>query len=311
MTDVTLSESDAFIAGGTTLVDLMKLGVVAPASLIDLNKDKALNASISLDETGLTIGTLATMTDVAEYSGLSESYPAIAQALLQAASPQIRNMATIGGNLLQRTRCSYFRDAASACNKRMPGAGCDALQGDPHGLAVLGRSPACAASYAGDLAVALTAMDAQLTCVNQRGDRRKMAINNLYCLPDDTPHIETNLDPLERIVTVHIPKGSWTHASYTKLRDRASYAFARASVALCLRIGQQGTIDDVAIALGGLATRPWRCRPAEDLLRGSQPDSDLFTMTAEACFTDADGDPGTIAIGHAAVRAALTRATAA
>lgn len=295
------------IAGGTTLVDLMKLGVEAPEALIDIVADRALPSEVQITQDDLRIGALATMAEVAADPGVLAHYPAIAQSLQQAASPQIRNMATIGGNLMQRTRCTWFRDTSTNCAKRTPGAGCSALDGPGRGMAVLGRGSACIAAYPGDLAVALVAYGASITLRAADGSERVITVADFHLLPGETPHLETVLAAGEQIVTVHVPNGYWTHSSYTKLRDRAAYAFALASVALCVRMDPEGKITAVRLAIGGLASKPWACPAAEDMLVGETLTPELTQAVADTCFAEAEGDPGMILVGKAAVRAALER----
>ncbi|MEO1192362.1 MAG: FAD binding domain-containing protein [Pseudomonadota bacterium] len=299
------AKSGTFIAGGTTLVDLMKLGVVAPETLVDLADQPA---GITLDAAGLRIEAGATMAAVAAHPGVAERFPAVAQALQQAASPQIRNMATIGGNLLQRTRCTYFRDKASACNKRDPGSGCSAIGGDERGLAVLGRSPSCIANYAGDLAVALVAHKAEITVLGRDGKSRQLPIGDLHRLPADRPHIEHGLAQGERIAAVWVPDQAWSFSTYVKLRDRASYAFALASAAACLRMAADGLVVDASLALGGMAAKPWPCPQAAALLVGHRLSQDVAEAVADRAYEAAEGDPKLIAVGKAAIVSALDRA---
>lgn len=296
------------IAGGTTLVDLMKLGVEAPEALIDIVAHRALPSEVQITQDDLRIGALATMAEVAADPGVLAHYPAIAQSLQQAASPQIRNMATIGGNLMQRTRCTWFRDTSTNCAKRTPGAGCSALDGPGRGMAVLGRGSACIAAYPGDLAVALVAYGASITLRAADGSERVIPVADFHLLPGETPHLETVLAAGEQIVTVHVPNGDWTHSGYTKLRDRAAYAFALASVALCLKMDAEGKITAVRLAIGGLASKPWACPAAEDMLVGETLTPELTQAVADTCFAEAEGDPGMILVGKVAVRAALERA---
>ena len=298
------------IAGGTTLVDLMKLGIEKPATLTDVIAEGRLPSSITATPDGLRIGALATMAQVAAHPAIAENFPAVAQSLLQAASPQIRNMATIGGNLLQRTRCPWFRDTSAACAKRDPGAGCAAIDGPQRGMAVLGRGTSCIAAYPGDLAVALVAHGATVRLCAIDGVERAIAVEELHRLPGDTPHLEHVLSDGERIVSVDLPENDWTHTRYTKLRDRASYAFALASVALCLRIDSDARIGAARLVIGGLAAKPWRSTAAEGMLIGHRITSDLAEAVAEVCFAQAEGDAGMIAVGKAAVRVALARCQA-
>jgi xanthine dehydrogenase YagS FAD-binding subunit len=255
-----------YVAGGTNVVDLMRLGVLEPTRLVEILDLRAGYGTIVADRDGATIGALATMADAAAHPDIGERWPAAAQALNSAASAQIRNTATIGGTLLQRTRCSHFRDPASACNKRSPGAGCAALAGgQARELAVLGTSPHCIASYPGDLAVALVA---SLTVLGLDGvTDRHLPVEDLHRAPGERPDLDTVLSPGELILAVHLPERGWTGSTYVKLRDRDSYAFALASAAVAVRL-EEGRIAELRIALGGLATRPWRCRAAEDAARG-------------------------------------------
>jgi xanthine dehydrogenase YagS FAD-binding subunit len=260
----------ALLAGGTTLIDLAKCGVAAPARLIDITHLSGLDA-ISVNGSGAEIGALAKMSRVADDPRIKENFPAISESLSLAASAQIRNMATIGGNLLQRTRCAYFRDPATfpACNKRAPGSGCAALGGITRNHAVLGASEACIATYPGDLAVALVAFDAIIHL-----DRRQIAAADFFLLPGATPHREHALEPGEMITSVSIPASPAARRSiFLKIRDRASYEFAAASAAVGLALAPDGsTIQDLRVALGGVATKPWRAHAVEEALRGRKLD---------------------------------------
>lgn len=255
-----------FLAGGTDMMQLLKDEVRRPARLIDIGHLERLDR-IEAGTDGLRIGALARMSDVADHPAVKTGYPVIAQALLASASPQVRNMATIGGNLLQRTRCGYFRDTAMACNKRTPGSGCAALDGENRLHAVLGGSENCIATYAGDLAVALVALDAVVVTHAPQGGRR-IPLDGFHLLPGETPERETALQPGEIIVAVEVPASPLAGQSYyRKVRDRASFEFALASAAVALdRDG--GTIREARIALGGVATKPWRARDAEAALAG-------------------------------------------
>jgi xanthine dehydrogenase YagS FAD-binding subunit len=257
-----------FLAGGTTLYDLMKLDIETPTSVVDIT---ALNELASFDTSGgreLVFGALSCMSDVAADARLVRDYPALSESLWKAASQQLRNMASLGGNLLQRTRCAYFRGGAPfACNKRVPGSGCSAIGGLDRGHAVLGVSDACIAVYPGDFAVALAAFDAQVDVQGPRGERT-IALNELHREPGTTPHIETVLAPDELILRIRVAVTPLGRAStYHKIRDRESYAFALASAAVALRM-EGDTVREVRIALGGVATRPWRAREAEQSLIG-------------------------------------------
>jgi xanthine dehydrogenase YagS FAD-binding subunit len=239
----------AYIAGGTTLLDLMKANLTEHPQLVDINPLALSN--IEQTEGGLRIGALARMSDVGEHPLVLQGYPAVSQSLLLAASPQLRNMASIGGNLLQRTRCGYFRDAAFPCNKRVPGSGCPALTGDNHNLAILGVSDSCiATAYPGDLAVALAAFDAVLTLENAKGKQRRVPVTEFYLLPGKTPQRENVLEPGELIVAVTIPAAAHAqHSAYLKVRERSSYAYALASAAVGLEV-QGDTIRALALSRG-------------------------------------------------------------
>jgi xanthine dehydrogenase YagS FAD-binding subunit len=259
-------EGAMLLAGGTTLIDLAKCGVAEPERVVDISHIDGLDA-IRVDSNGAHLGALAKMSHVADDPGIRREFPAISEALWQAASAQLRNMATIGGNLLQRTRCPYFRDPASfpECNKRKPGSGCSALGGVTRNHAVLGTSTFCLATNPGDLAVALVAFDA----VIHLGERR-MAVDDFFLLPGSTPHLEHALKPGEIITSVTVPATKAARRStYLKVRDRQSYEFAAASAAIGLELEGDGkTIRDVRVALGGVATKPWRAREVEASLKG-------------------------------------------
>lgn len=265
---------ETLIAGGTTVLDLMKLGTLKPQRLIDLTPRRTALSTIVEDGQSLRIGALATMAEVARHPILAARYPLVQSALLQSASPQIRNMATMGGNLLQRTRCSYFRDPNSACNKRQPGSGCDAKGGDARGLAILGTSDACIANYPGDLAVALLAVDATIQTEGLHDTGRSLLLADLHRLPGTTPEIETALLPGEMISAVSLPPGDHRRSVYLKIRDRASYAFAIVSAAVSVTLAKDGIVSRAAIALGGLAAKPWRASSAEQHLIGRRIDSE-------------------------------------
>ncbi|WP_220729863.1 FAD binding domain-containing protein [Streptomyces radicis] len=252
-----------FLAGGTTLVDLMKLGVLRPRVVMDINALPL--REITLDEAGLTVGAGARMSDLATHPDAVRAFPLVVQALLAGASQQIRNMASIGGNLMQRTRCGYYRDPGSACNRRDPGGGCAALDGANRTHAVLGTSPSCVATHPGDLAVALTALDATVRIAG-RGGERDLPLAAFYRVPGGTPHIENALGPGELITAVHVPFADG-HSAYVKVRDRASYEFALASAAVLLRV-REGVIAAARVAVGGVATVPWRLPAVEAALTG-------------------------------------------
>ena len=276
----------AYLAGGTTLLDLMKADLAEPPQLIDLNLLPF--KGIEQTKDGLRIGALERMSDVGEHPLVVQNYPAVSQSLLLAASPQLRNMASIGGNILQRTRCGYFRDAAFPCNKRVPGSGCPALTGDNHNLAILGVSDACIANaYPGDLSVALAALDAVLTLENAKGKQRRVPVTEFYLLPGKTPQKETVLEPGELIVAVTIPAAAHAQRStYLKVRERSSYAYALASAAVGLDV-QGGTIHAARVALGGVGAQPWRSREAEKALVGQPGTEATFRAAAAAALRGA------------------------
>jgi xanthine dehydrogenase YagS FAD-binding subunit len=275
---VSADPDSAFLAGGTTEIDLLRLDVVQPAALVDINT-LPLDRIEDLAGGGLRLGALARMSDVAEAPGVVERFPLISQALLLGASPQLRHMASMGGNLLQRVRCSYFRDAVSPCNKRVPGTGCSALNGINRGHAVLGTSEHCIATHPSDLAVALVALDAVVQTEGPAGERA-IPIDDFFLLPGDTPHLEHPLAHGELIVAIVVPASPVARTSlYLKVRDRESYEFAVVSTAVALRV-DRGVIGDVRLALGGVATKPWRARLAERVLLGAPAEPASFARAA-------------------------------
>lgn len=276
-----------YLAGGTTLVDLMKLGVVAPSHVIDITGvDATRYAGCEFGPEGLRLGALARMSDVARNRDVQRLFPVIAQSLSQAASAQIRNMARLGGNVLQRTRCSYFRDTSFAqCNKRSPGSGCAAIDGVNRGHAVLGGSDACVATYPGDFAQALIALDARVEILGRNGPRA-MRFADLHRIPGARPDLETTLAPGDLLLAFVIPGQGWPRSLYRKIRERDSYAFALASAAVALRI-ESTSVREVRIALGGVATKPWRAREAEELLVGRTLDEASAVRAADVAFADA------------------------
>jgi xanthine dehydrogenase YagS FAD-binding subunit len=282
-------EGARYIAGGTTLYDLMKLDIEQPRHLVDVTGIRGLDR-IETSGDRLRFGALAPMSMVAADPVVAQDYPVLAEALSKAASQQLRNMATVGGNLLQRTRCPYFRNGARGdfpCNKRDPGSGCAAIGGMDRGQAVLGTSAACTAVSPGDWPVALLAMDASLEVLSPAGTRH-MPIADLYRLPQDTPHLEFNLASGEMITAVNVPKTlSGRTSTYHKVRDRESYAFALASAAVALEL-EGDRVTKARIALGGVATRPWRANEAEQALTGQ-------ALTSESALT----------AGHLAFRGAI------
>ena len=274
-----------YLAGGTTLVDLMKLDVERPTQVIDITALPLADVT-TLPNGALRVGAMVRNSDLAHNEEVRRRYPMLSQALLAGASGQLRNMATTGGNLLQRTRCPYFRDTAMPCNKREPGTGCSALHGESRGHAVLGTSDACIATHPSDMAVALVALDAVVHTTRAEGDRA-IPIAELHRLPGDHPEIETTLAPGELITTVEIPPLPFAPRSlYVKVRDRASYAFALASAAVAIDL-DGGRVRDARVALGGVGTVPWRSREAEDALRGRPAAVATYRAAAEAALADA------------------------
>jgi xanthine dehydrogenase YagS FAD-binding subunit len=277
-----------YLAAGTNLLDLMKGGITTPNRLVDVTRLPGLDRVERLPDGGIRIGALVRNADLAHDPDFARSYPAIAEALLSGASAQLRNAATVGGNLLQRTRCGYFYDVASACNKREPGAGCDALHGENRLHAVLGWSEGCIATHASDFCVPLVALDA-IVEIEGRTGRREVAVEALHRLPGDTPERESALEPGDLIVALRLPREARmfsAHARYLKVRERTSYAFAVVSAAAALEI-EDGTIRHARLALGGVAAKPWRARPAEEILAGSSPSDPAFRRAAEAALADA------------------------
>jgi xanthine dehydrogenase YagS FAD-binding subunit len=255
-----------YIAGGTDLMQLMKDNVETPEHLIDLERLPL--GGVTVGRSGLRLEAMARMSDVAAHPVVRERFPVISEALLLSASPQVRNMGTMGGNLLQRTRCGYFRDTGFACNKRVPGSGCPAIQGENRMLAILGVSPHCIASHPSDLAVALIALDATVELRGAHGARRAVRLRDLYRLPGDTPHVETVLAPGELIMAVLVPETPAARRShYLKVRDRSSFEFALVSAAVAIE-QSGGTIHDVRVAAGGVGTMPWHLPEVEAALRG-------------------------------------------
>jgi xanthine dehydrogenase YagS FAD-binding subunit len=280
-----ISSGGAFLAGGTTLLDLMKLDVMRPQQVVDIN-DLA-HREFEVGPQGIRLGALVRMADAARHPVLRRDFPMVVQSLELAASAQIRNMASLGGNVLQRTRCSYFRDVSwPACNKRNPGSGCAALQGVNRKHAVLGTSPNCIATYPGDFAQALIALDATVEIAGPAGARR-IGFGELHVAPGDDPSIETTLKPGELITAFAIPALAYARRSmYLKIRDRQSYEFALASAAVALDLDGR-TVREARIALGGVATRPWRAREAEAALKGRTLDELTARTAAEAAFVGA------------------------
>ncbi|MDE5446492.1 xanthine dehydrogenase family protein subunit M [Bradyrhizobium sp. CSA207] len=298
------------LAGGTTLIDLMKLDVMRPAAIVDINPLARGWSGIETGGEKLRLGALAKMSDVAAHADIQRHYPVIANSLRLAASAQLRNMATLGGNVMQRTRCSYFRDTSyDNCNKRIPGSGCAAMDGVNRMHAVLGTSDQCIATYPGDFAQALIALDATVEITGKSGTR-SMPFAQLHKAPGNTPDIETTLQPGELISAFSIPR-RWPRSVYLKARDRQSYEFALSSAAIALDV-QDGMIRDARVALGGVATVPWRAREAESLLKGQKFDDGLARRAADAAFADAKGrqhNSFKISLGKRLVARALQQAS--
>jgi xanthine dehydrogenase YagS FAD-binding subunit len=283
-----INSTSQYLAGGTTLLDLMKLDVMRPPHVIDINGlQQARLRAIEFSEGGLHLGALVHMSDAADHPGIAKSFPLLSQSLELAASAQIRNMATLGGNVLQRARCTYFRDTSYAnCNKRIPGSGCAAFDGINRSHAVLGASEQCIATYPGDFAQALIALDAEVEVTGQRGNRT-FPIAELHRAPGQTPHIETSLASGELITAFHIPVTPFARRSlFLKIRDRESYEFALAAVAVALDLDGK-SVRQARIALGGVATIPWRAREAEASLRGQDLDRRTAEAAAEKAFEQA------------------------
>lgn len=279
-----------FLGGGTNLIDLMKMGVETPAQLIDITRLPLAQVEELPGGKGVRLGALARNSDVADHALIRQRYPVLSQAFLAGASPQLRNMATVGGNLMQRTRCYYFYDPAfPACNKRSPGSGCGALEGYNRIHAILGQSDKCIATNPSDMNVALAALDAVVRVQGAKGER-EIPIADFHRLPGNTPNVDTNLQPDELITAVDLPAMPFaTRSHYLKVRDRASYAFAIVSVAAILDLGPGGTINGARIALGGVAHKPWRAFEAEKKLAGQKADEKSFQAAAEAALAGAKG----------------------
>jgi xanthine dehydrogenase YagS FAD-binding subunit len=277
----------SYLAGGTTLLDLAKLDVMRPTTVVDINELRSQFGVIAAGPGGLHLGAFVRMAEAAEHPAIRDGYPVIAQSLQLAASQQIRNMATLGGNVLQRTRCNYFRDPSWAhCNKRNPGSGCDALTGVNRKHAILGASDACIATYPGDFAQALIALDATVDIVGTNGPR-VMPFANLHLAPRNTPERETTLAQGDLITGFTIPQLPWARRSlYLKIRDRQSYEFALASAAVILDI-DDGVANQVRIALGGVATKPWRAKEGEAALAGQPVTEETAARAADAAFAGA------------------------
>jgi xanthine dehydrogenase YagS FAD-binding subunit len=283
--------SGSFLGGGTNLVDLMKLGVAQPDLLVDITH-LPYDRIEPLADGGVRIGALVRNSDLAADRTIRTRYPLLAQALLAGASGQLRNLATAGGNLLQRTRCVYFQDVSKPCNKRVPGSGCPARAGYHRELAILGASPGCIATHPSDMAVAMVALDAVVHVLGSVGERT-IPLTEFHRLPGDEPQRDTVLEPGELITAIDLPPLAFAmHSRYRKVRDRASYAFALVSVAAALDVAGDGRVRDVRLALGGVAHKPWRAWKAEAALRGAQATEETFRRAAESELADAQPLPG-------------------
>jgi xanthine dehydrogenase YagS FAD-binding subunit len=278
----------AYLAAGTNLMDLMKGGIAQPSRLVDISRLPGLDRLDALPDGGVRIGALVRNADLARDRDFARRFPAVAEALLSGASAQLRNAATVGGNLLQRTRCAYFYDVASACNKRNLGSGCDARGGDNRLHAVMGWSESCIATHPSDFCVPLVALDAVVE-VEGRAGRREIPLEGFHRLPGGAPQHESVLEPGELIVALRLPAEAArfaAHARYLKVRERTSYAFAVVSAAAALRL-DGGAIAEARLALGGVALKPWRAREAERILSGARPDASIFGRAAEAALAQA------------------------
>jgi xanthine dehydrogenase YagS FAD-binding subunit len=276
-----------FIAGGTNLLDLMKLQIETPQRLVDISR-LPLDRIEEIEGGGLRIGALVPNSDLAADEKIRDRYAVLSRALLAGASGQLRNKASTGGNLLQRTRCYYFYETASRCNKRVPGSGCDAQAGFNRILAILGTSDHCIATHPSDMAVAMRALDATIVTLSGEGEKRRIPIGDFYRLPGDTPHIEHVLKPGELITHIELPPAPTGKQTYRKVRDRASYAFALVSVAGIVGV-EDGTITSAQLAFGGLGPMPWRNSAVESTLVGQAPSDALFAEAADLLLRDARG----------------------
>ena len=276
-----------FIAGGTNLLDLMKLQVETPDTLVDISRLDLAKIE-EREDGGLTIGALVPNSDLAADRRVVAKYEVLSRALLAGASGQLRNKASTGGNMLQRTRCYYFYDTAAACNKREPGSGCSAIGGFNRILAVLGTSEQCIATHPSDMAVAMRALDATIVTLKADGDRRRISVHEFYRLPGSTPEIETVLENGELITHIELPAPPKGKQAYRKVRDRASYAFALVSVAAVVDV-QDGVIASASLAFGGLGPMPWRNPAVEAALVGKAPSDEAFEAAATALLADAKG----------------------
>jgi xanthine dehydrogenase YagS FAD-binding subunit len=278
-----------YLAGGTNLLDLMKLGVVQPDVVINIKPLRSALSAIQANDDGLRLGAMTRMSDAADHPLIRREYPVLSDSLRLAASPQLRNMASLGGNILQRTRCNYFRDPSwRACNKRDPGSGCSAIGGVNRRLAVLGVSDKCIANYPGDFAIALVSLGAEIEILNAAGATRRLSFEGVHRSPEDTPHLEINLEPTDLITAIRVPAGPWTRRSrYVKVRDRESYDFALASAAVALDLAPDRTVRTARVGIGGMVARPWRSHEAEAVLTGRVLDESTAAQAAEAAFAKA------------------------
>ena len=278
----------SFIAGGTNLLDLMKLEIETPIKLIDVTR-LALEQVETTADGGLRIGTLVTNSDLAAHPEVIANYPVLSRAILAGATGQLRNKATTGGNFLQRTRCYYFYQTDSPCNKRNPGTGCPAINGENRTLAILGTSDACIAQHPSDMAVAMRLLDATIETVKANGSTRSIAIKDFYCLPKDTSHIENVLESGELITHVMLPAPLKGIHTYDKVRDRASYAFALVSCAAVIDVDNKGNLVTVRLAFGGIGTQPWRNEAVEALLMDTKGDDESIGQAADLLLKEAKG----------------------
>ena len=282
------SKEASFIAGGTNLLDLMKLEIETPIKLVDVTRLELEQIEMTADG-GLRIGTLVTNSDLAAHPEVIANYPVLSRAILAGATGQLRNKATTGGNFLQRTRCYYFYQTDSPCNKREPGTGCPAINGENRTLAILGTSDACIAQHPSDMAVAMRLLDATLETVKADGSTRNIAIKDFYCLPKDTPHIENVLESGELITHIVMPAPIKGMHTYDKVRDRASYAFALVSCAAVIDSDDNGNLATVRLAFGGIGTQPWRNEAVERLLTNTTGDDATIGQAADLLLQDAKG----------------------
>ncbi|MGP5221989.1 FAD binding domain-containing protein [Psychrobacter celer] len=278
----------SFIAGGTNLLDLMKFEIETPTKLVDVTRLELEQIEDTADG-GLRIGTLVSNSDLAAHPSVIANYPVLSRAILAGATGQLRNKATTGGNFLQRTRCYYFYHTDSPCNKREPGTGCPAINGENRPLAILGTSDACIAQHPSDMAVAMRLLDATIETAKTDGSTRKIPIKDFYCLPKDTPHIENVLESGELITHVVLPAPIKGIHTYDKVRDRASYAFALVSCAAVIDADDNGNLATVRLAFGGIGTQPWRNEDVDDLLTDTQGDDDTINQAADLLLKDAKG----------------------